>query len=130
MATTTSHADLESLADHHLDQVIAAMAGPDATPRDDQRAAVRALVADRSRVLVVQATGWGKSAVYWAATSALRAAGAGPHAGGLAAARADARPDRRRRPRRAAGRHHQLAPTSTSGTPSSRRSTATSSTCC
>ncbi len=46
--------------------------------RDDQRAAVRALVDDRSRVLVVQATGWGKSAVYWAATSALRAAGAGP----------------------------------------------------
>ncbi len=29
-------------------------------------------------MLVVQATGWGKSAVYWAATSALRAAGAGP----------------------------------------------------
>lgn len=78
MATTTSHADLEALADHHLDQVIAAMAGPDATPRDDQRAAVRALVADRNRVLVVQATGWGKSAVYWAATSALRADGSGP----------------------------------------------------
>ena len=30
------------------------------------------------RVLVVQATGWGKSAVYWAATAALRAKGAGP----------------------------------------------------
>jgi ATP-dependent DNA helicase RecQ len=29
-------------------------------------------------VLVVQATGWGKSAVYWAATSALRATGKGP----------------------------------------------------
>ena len=29
-------------------------------------------------MLVVQATGWGKSAVYWAATAALRAAGAGP----------------------------------------------------
>ncbi len=78
MATTTSHADLETLADQHLDRVIAAMAGPDATPRDDQRAAVKALVADRSRVLVVQATGWGKSAVYWAATSALRADGSGP----------------------------------------------------
>ncbi len=78
MATTTSHADLEALADTHLDRVIAAMAGPDATPRDDQRAAVKALVADRNRVLVVQATGWGKSAVYWAATSALRADGSGP----------------------------------------------------
>ena len=32
---------------------------------------------DRRRVLVVQATGWGKSAVYWAATAALRAGGAG-----------------------------------------------------
>jgi len=39
---------------------------------------VRALVAAKSRVLVVQATGWGKSAVYWAATSALRSLGAGP----------------------------------------------------
>jgi len=78
MATTTTHADLEALADQHLDRVIAAMAGPEAVPRDDQRAAVRALVADRKRVLVVQATGWGKSAVYWAATSALRADGSGP----------------------------------------------------
>ena len=29
-------------------------------------------------MLVVQATGWGKSAVYWAATSALRSTGTGP----------------------------------------------------
>jgi ATP-dependent DNA helicase RecQ len=77
-ADRTDHAGLTALADTHLDAVIAAMAGPDAEPRDDQRAAVRALVADRSRVLVVQATGWGKSAVYWAATAALRADGAGP----------------------------------------------------
>lgn len=66
------------MADAHLDRVLLAMAGPTAVARDDQRAAVRALVDDRSRVLVVQATGWGKSAVYWAATSALRAGGAGP----------------------------------------------------
>jgi ATP-dependent DNA helicase RecQ len=65
-------------ADLHLDRVLAAVAGPQAVARDDQRTAVRALVVDRRRVLVVQATGWGKSAVYWAATSALRAAGAGP----------------------------------------------------
>ena len=70
--------DLAALADTHLDAVIAAMAGPSAAPRPDQRIAVRALVAERSRVLVVQATGWGKSAVYWAATSALRSTGAGP----------------------------------------------------
>ena len=65
-------------ADFHLDRVLRAVAGPTASARVDQRAAVRALVDDRARVLVVQATGWGKSAVYWAATSALRAAGAGP----------------------------------------------------
>lgn len=54
------------------------MAGPAARPREDQTAAVAALVEQQSRVLVVQATGWGKSAVYWAATSALRAQGKGP----------------------------------------------------
>lgn len=64
-------------ADQHLDTILLALAGPTAVARDDQRQAVRALVADRRRVLVVQATGWGKSAVYWAATSALRASGAG-----------------------------------------------------
>lgn len=64
-------------ADLHLERTITAMAGAGAVPRDDQRAAVRALVDDRARVLVVQATGWGKSAVYWAATHALRAQGAG-----------------------------------------------------
>jgi ATP-dependent DNA helicase RecQ len=67
-----------SHADHHLRKVLAAMAGPAAQPREDQTAAVAALVEQRARVLVVQATGWGKSAVYWAATSALRAAGQGP----------------------------------------------------
>jgi ATP-dependent DNA helicase RecQ len=61
-----------------LERVIAAMAGPDAYPRPDQARAVEHLVEGRRRVLVVQATGWGKSAVYWAATAALRATGAGP----------------------------------------------------
>lgn len=67
-----------SPADTHLRQVLAKMAGPSARPREDQVTAVAALVEARARVLVVQATGWGKSAVYWAATSALRAAGRGP----------------------------------------------------
>ncbi len=61
-----------------LERVITAMAGPDARPRPDQVTAVEALAEHRRRVLVVQATGWGKSAVYWAATAALRAAGGGP----------------------------------------------------
>ena len=66
------------LAENHLRKVLAKMAGPAALPREDQTAAVAALVEQQARVLVVQATGWGKSAVYWAATSALRAAGRGP----------------------------------------------------
>jgi ATP-dependent DNA helicase RecQ len=50
----------------------------DATFRDGQLEAVRALVEDRARVLVVQRTGWGKSAVYFVATALRRAQGAGP----------------------------------------------------
>jgi ATP-dependent DNA helicase RecQ len=65
-------------AELHLRRVLAAMAGAQAVPRQDQTAAVAALVQERARVLVVQATGWGKSAVYWAATAALRAQGKGP----------------------------------------------------
>ncbi|MFT3859736.1 RecQ family ATP-dependent DNA helicase [Micropruina sp.] len=59
-------------------RVIEALAGPGARLRDDQRTAVAALVEPSSRVLVVQATGWGKSAVYWCATALHRAAGRGP----------------------------------------------------
>jgi ATP-dependent DNA helicase RecQ len=50
----------------------------DADFRDGQLEAVSALVDDRSRVLVVQRTGWGKSAVYFVATALRRAQGAGP----------------------------------------------------
>ncbi|WP_265523396.1 RecQ family ATP-dependent DNA helicase [Oerskovia flava] len=50
----------------------------DARLRDDQWRAIEALVAFRRRALVVQRTGWGKSAVYFVATSLLRARGAGP----------------------------------------------------
>lgn len=60
------------------DRVITALAGPTATVRPDQLDAVRALVVDRRRALVVQATGWGKSAVYWAATAIRRHEGSGP----------------------------------------------------
>ncbi len=60
------------------DRVITEMAGPGARLRDDQRTAVAALCEPEARVLVVQATGWGKSAVYWAATAVRRAEGAGP----------------------------------------------------
>ena len=49
-----------------------------ATLRDDQWTAIHALVAERRRALVVQRTGWGKSAVYFVATALLREQGAGP----------------------------------------------------
>jgi ATP-dependent DNA helicase RecQ len=54
------------------------LAGPAAVPHPEQLAAIQAVVADRRRVLVVQRTGWGKSAVYFLATRLLRDAGAGP----------------------------------------------------
>jgi ATP-dependent DNA helicase RecQ len=54
------------------------LAGQQARLRDDQVAAIQALVIDRRRVVVVKRTGWGKSAVYFLATRLLRDAGAGP----------------------------------------------------
>jgi ATP-dependent DNA helicase RecQ len=51
---------------------------PDARLRDDQWTAIEALVQGHRRALVVQRTGWGKSAVYFVATALLRARGAGP----------------------------------------------------
>ncbi|MBM7819635.1 ATP-dependent DNA helicase RecQ [Cellulosimicrobium cellulans] len=50
----------------------------DAALREDQWRAIEALVAFRRRALVVQRTGWGKSAVYFVATRLLRDRGAGP----------------------------------------------------
>src|SRR5690625_7401940 len=50
----------------------------EATLRDDQWEAIRALVVDSARALVVQRTSWGKSAVYFIATALLRARGNGP----------------------------------------------------
>ena len=60
------------------EQCLRALAGPGARLREDQWHAIRALVSERRRALVVQRTGWGKSAVYFTATALLRARGAGP----------------------------------------------------
>jgi ATP-dependent DNA helicase RecQ len=65
---------LRAEAERHL----RALAGDHARLRDDQWTAIRALVAEKRRALVVQRTGWGKSAVYFVATALLRASGAGP----------------------------------------------------
>ena len=59
---------LRERAEHHL----RALVGSDAAVlRDDQWTAIEALVAGRRRALVVQRTGWGKSAVYFVATALL-----------------------------------------------------------
>jgi ATP-dependent DNA helicase RecQ len=60
------------------ERVLRRLAGDGARLRDDQWQAIHALAADRRRVLVVQRTGWGKSAVYFVTTALLRARGAGP----------------------------------------------------
>ncbi len=67
---------LRADAERHL----RALAGDAAVLREDQWAAIDALVTGRRRALVVQRTGWGKSAVYFVATLLRRAAGAGPTA--------------------------------------------------
>jgi ATP-dependent DNA helicase RecQ len=71
---TDHDGELRSAAEAHL----RALAGEHARLRDDQWTAISALVAERRRALVVQRTGWGKSAVYFVATALLRARGAGP----------------------------------------------------
>ena len=75
--TTTDRLERER-SEQHMHTVLARLAGPGAMPRADQLDAVHAVLQPASRVLVVQATGWGKSAVYWAATHAIRSTGAGP----------------------------------------------------
>jgi len=59
------------------ERLLRSLAGAGARLRDDQWTAIRALLEGR-RALVVQRTGWGKSAVYFVATALLRARGAGP----------------------------------------------------
>ncbi|WP_367320395.1 RecQ family ATP-dependent DNA helicase [Streptomyces sp. HUAS ZL42] len=73
----TSNADLRAAADAVLARLVGDVTGT-ARLREDQWRAIEALVADKRRALVVQRTGWGKSAVYFVATSLLRAQGAGP----------------------------------------------------
>lgn len=68
-ATTDLRADAETL--------LRELAGPGAALREDQWVAIEALVVHRRRALVVQRTGWGKSAVYFIAAKLLRTAGSG-----------------------------------------------------
>lgn len=69
--TTTTRAEA-------LDVLRALVGRDDADFHEGQFEAIEALVDDRRRALVVQRTGWGKSAVYFVATLLLRRRGAGP----------------------------------------------------
>ena len=72
---TTTGTDVRAEAERHLRALVGR---DDATLREDQWTAIEALGVERRRALVVQRTGWGKSAVYFVSTLLLRAAGAGP----------------------------------------------------
>ncbi|WP_408897281.1 RecQ family ATP-dependent DNA helicase [Nocardioides sp. R1-1] len=74
-SATPDDTAVRSRAEQHLRALVGR---PDATLYDDQWAAIAALVVDRRRALVVQRTGWGKSAVYFVATLLLRERGSGP----------------------------------------------------
>ena len=66
------------MADELLDALRSLTGRADADFHPDQREAIEALVHERSRVLLVQRTGWGKSAVYFLATHLLRKRVLGP----------------------------------------------------
>lgn len=73
--TTEATTDVRAQAEAHLRALVGR---DDAVLREDQWSAIEALAVHRRRALVVQRTGWGKSAVYFVATLLLRASGAGP----------------------------------------------------
>ncbi|HQR26307.1 MAG TPA: DEAD/DEAH box helicase, partial [Nocardioides sp.] len=75
MTSTDQAAAVRQEAEAHLRALVGT---PAAVLREDQWAAIEALAVERRRALVVQRTGWGKSAVYFVATALLRARGAGP----------------------------------------------------
>ncbi len=73
--TTPTSAEVREQAEAHLRALVGR---DDAVLREDQWTAIEALAVGRRRALVVQRTGWGKSAVYFVATALLRAQGGGP----------------------------------------------------
>jgi ATP-dependent DNA helicase RecQ len=71
--TRSAVSDAERVAVRECaEEVLRRLAGEHAVLREDQWRAIEALVIDRRRVLCVQRTGWGKSAVYFVATALLR----------------------------------------------------------
>jgi ATP-dependent DNA helicase RecQ len=70
--------DTDTFAAEARERLRALTGDPAAEFRDGQLEAIADVATDRARVLCVQRTGWGKSAVYFVATSLLRDEGAGP----------------------------------------------------
>ncbi|MFI7665949.1 RecQ family ATP-dependent DNA helicase [Nocardia sp. NPDC049526] len=78
-AAGTSPIDLTSPdLRERAEELLRDLAGAQAQLREDQWTAIEALIVQRRRALVVQRTGWGKSAVYFIAAKLLRRAGRGP----------------------------------------------------
>ncbi len=69
---------MSTLRDDALTALAALVGSADADFREGQMEAIEALVERGERALVVQRTGWGKSAVYFVATRLRRDRGAGP----------------------------------------------------
>ncbi len=69
-------ADLATSA--RAQELLARLAGPEAVLRPEQATAIEAVTTDGGRALVVQRTGFGKSAIYFIATRLRRDAGHGP----------------------------------------------------
>ncbi|WP_427016346.1 RecQ family ATP-dependent DNA helicase [Pseudarthrobacter sp. P1] len=77
-ATTQNATDTTSTYGQALDVLRRLVGREDASFHDGQFEAIEALVDGGKRALVVQRTGWGKSAVYFVSSLLLRARGAGP----------------------------------------------------
>jgi ATP-dependent DNA helicase RecQ len=70
--------DVSATRDAAIEILRTLVGRPDAGFHEGQYEAIETLVDQRRRALVVQRTGWGKSAVYFVATLLLRRRGAGP----------------------------------------------------
>ncbi|MGY1619748.1 DEAD/DEAH box helicase [Geodermatophilus sp. SYSU D00691] len=79
MSTAVAPSGLSTSVGEEALAVLRELTGrPDAVFREGQDVAVAALVEHGQRALVVQRTGWGKSAVYFVSTALLRRRGTGP----------------------------------------------------
>jgi len=77
-STSVAASTTEAFAASALERLRTLTGDRESRFRPGQLEAIGDVVVDRARVLCVQRTGWGKSAVYFVATALLRESGAGP----------------------------------------------------